>query len=347
MTQRSEGLSELNDHGYIDLNPSDAEELGICDGDTVEITSTARVGVRRGTRRPRERPKARRRVHAVPLRGRSREQGHERRRARPLGEDPRTEGDRRAGGQAHLTRHRRSSTGAAATTAGAGRYLWYGSPRAMRNARYSCSSSTTRARLCGSVIGPSDSRSSARASTSAESPCDPPTTNATLLRPSSPSAESLLGERFARELPAPDLQRDDVRAVGNRLEDVCALLGQGLRLAPAPRIAIGDLDHAHVRVGAQPLEVLVGCLSPEPLLETSDSDKRDPHPLLPVRVGAEHHVERPLRVTASDLDGEASRRSCARARPRRRPRRWRCRLPAIEMMMSPRWMPEISAGESG
>jgi len=39
MTQRSEGLRELNDHGYVDLNPKDAEELGVCDGDMVTVTS--------------------------------------------------------------------------------------------------------------------------------------------------------------------------------------------------------------------------------------------------------------------------------------------------------------------
>jgi len=39
MTQRSAGLCELNDHGYVDLNPRDADELGICDGDVVRVTS--------------------------------------------------------------------------------------------------------------------------------------------------------------------------------------------------------------------------------------------------------------------------------------------------------------------
>ncbi len=39
MTRRSEGLAELNDHGYVDIHPSDAEKLGICDGDMVEIAS--------------------------------------------------------------------------------------------------------------------------------------------------------------------------------------------------------------------------------------------------------------------------------------------------------------------
>ena len=39
MTSRTAGLAELNDHGYVEMNPADARELGICDGDTVEITS--------------------------------------------------------------------------------------------------------------------------------------------------------------------------------------------------------------------------------------------------------------------------------------------------------------------
>jgi len=39
MTSRSEGLSELNDHGYLEMNRVDAEVLGICDGDRIEVTS--------------------------------------------------------------------------------------------------------------------------------------------------------------------------------------------------------------------------------------------------------------------------------------------------------------------
>ncbi len=39
MTGASEGLSELNPHGYVELNAADAESLGICEGDTVEIES--------------------------------------------------------------------------------------------------------------------------------------------------------------------------------------------------------------------------------------------------------------------------------------------------------------------
>jgi predicted molibdopterin-dependent oxidoreductase YjgC len=39
MTSRSEGLSELNDHGYLEMNRADAEVLGICDGDRIEVTS--------------------------------------------------------------------------------------------------------------------------------------------------------------------------------------------------------------------------------------------------------------------------------------------------------------------
>ena len=39
MTDRSEGLCELNDHGYLELCASDAAALGICDGDRIEVTS--------------------------------------------------------------------------------------------------------------------------------------------------------------------------------------------------------------------------------------------------------------------------------------------------------------------
>ena len=39
MVSRSQGLSELNDHGYIEMSPADAAALGICDGDRVEVTS--------------------------------------------------------------------------------------------------------------------------------------------------------------------------------------------------------------------------------------------------------------------------------------------------------------------
>jgi formate dehydrogenase major subunit/formate dehydrogenase alpha subunit len=39
MTRRSGGLSELSDHGYVDLHPVDAKRLGVCDGDRVEVAS--------------------------------------------------------------------------------------------------------------------------------------------------------------------------------------------------------------------------------------------------------------------------------------------------------------------
>lgn len=39
MTGASQGLSELNPHSYAEINPADAEALGVCDGDLVEITS--------------------------------------------------------------------------------------------------------------------------------------------------------------------------------------------------------------------------------------------------------------------------------------------------------------------
>ena len=39
MTGRTAGLSELNDRGYLEMNPADARDLGICDGDSVEVTS--------------------------------------------------------------------------------------------------------------------------------------------------------------------------------------------------------------------------------------------------------------------------------------------------------------------
>lgn len=39
MTQRSAGLSELNDRGYVDINAADAASLGIVDGDTVRVES--------------------------------------------------------------------------------------------------------------------------------------------------------------------------------------------------------------------------------------------------------------------------------------------------------------------
>jgi hypothetical protein len=47
---------------------------------------------------------------------------------------------------------------------------WYGSPFTMVNARYICSRRTTRASSCGRVMGPSESFSSANASTSGPTP---------------------------------------------------------------------------------------------------------------------------------------------------------------------------------
>jgi predicted molibdopterin-dependent oxidoreductase YjgC len=43
MTSRSTGLAELNDEGYVEISPEDAESLCLCDGDRVDVTS------RRGT----------------------------------------------------------------------------------------------------------------------------------------------------------------------------------------------------------------------------------------------------------------------------------------------------------
>jgi formate dehydrogenase major subunit len=39
MTGHSPGLAQLNDHGYVEMHPADAERLGVCDGDNVEVTS--------------------------------------------------------------------------------------------------------------------------------------------------------------------------------------------------------------------------------------------------------------------------------------------------------------------
>jgi formate dehydrogenase alpha subunit len=39
MTNASPGLAELNATGYVEINPTDASELGVCDGDVVRIES--------------------------------------------------------------------------------------------------------------------------------------------------------------------------------------------------------------------------------------------------------------------------------------------------------------------
>jgi predicted molibdopterin-dependent oxidoreductase YjgC len=39
MTGRAEGLSELNPEGYVEISPEDAERLGVCEGDPLEIES--------------------------------------------------------------------------------------------------------------------------------------------------------------------------------------------------------------------------------------------------------------------------------------------------------------------
>jgi len=58
MTGHSPGLAELNDHGYVEMHSADAERLGICDKDTVRVTSAhgiveveARVGHESSPRR--------------------------------------------------------------------------------------------------------------------------------------------------------------------------------------------------------------------------------------------------------------------------------------------------------
>lgn len=55
MTGRAEGLSELNPEGYVEISPSDADALGVTDGDMVEVSSarakvTAPVRIAEGLR---------------------------------------------------------------------------------------------------------------------------------------------------------------------------------------------------------------------------------------------------------------------------------------------------------
>ena len=67
-----------------------------------------------------------------------------------------------------------------------------------------------------------------------------------------------------------------MRALGNRAQDVGALLGERTGLV-ATGVAIGDLDDADRRVGAEALEVLLGGVTPEALLQATDDDEDELH----------------------------------------------------------------------
>jgi hypothetical protein len=122
------------------------------------------------------------------------------------------------------------------------------------------------------VISPRDRRSSARPSTSEERPSGPPRTNATWLRPETPSEASfcasdlLRGERFA--LLA--VEGHHVCAGGEALEQALAFGGEHLLLGAAVHVFFRDLDHLDGEVAPEAVQVVLAAFG-GPALQPPDS----------------------------------------------------------------------------
>ena len=154
--------------------------------------------------------------------------------------------------------------------------MWYGSPRLMRNARYSCSSRTTRARLCGSVMRPSDSCASARCEHLGSQAHRAAHHKHQVARAVELQILEVRRELLTGELATARIERDHVGGRRNGLEHVGALIGKRTR-AVAAGVAVGHLDDAHLRVRLEPLEVLVGGIAPVALLELADRNDGQLH----------------------------------------------------------------------
>ena len=89
MTRRVEGLNELVPTGFVEINPADAERLGVDDG--ARVTLETRRGTHRGAG-PGDRSRRRgHRLRALPLLGIA-GQPTDQRGPRPGGQDPRVQG---------------------------------------------------------------------------------------------------------------------------------------------------------------------------------------------------------------------------------------------------------------
>ena len=83
-------------------------------------------------------------------------------------------------------------------------------------------------------------------------------------------------ELLARKLTAARIERHNVGGRRDGLEHVGALIGKGTCGVP-PRVAVGHLDDAHLRVWLEALQVLVSGITPVALFELSDSDDGQLH----------------------------------------------------------------------
>ena len=92
MTARTDGVNEIADHSFIELNTRDAEALGIADGDPVRVSS------RRGTIARVREDEPRPYLDALPLPRRQQQLAHHCR-AGPRVQSPRVQGVRREGGE--------------------------------------------------------------------------------------------------------------------------------------------------------------------------------------------------------------------------------------------------------
>ena len=86
------------------------------------------------------------------------------------------------------------------------------------------------------------------------------------------------GDAFARKLSSAHVKQDDMRMLGQLLQNRAALL-RARTFFPTDlrRIAIGHLVDAHLRVAFKTLQVLVACLLPESLFQLPYGNDLDFH----------------------------------------------------------------------
>ena len=83
---------------------------------------------------------------------------------------------------------------------------------------------------------------------------------------------------LARKLPAVHIEQNDMRVLGQLLQNRAALLrARAFFPTDFRRIAIGHLVDAHLRVAFKTLQVLVACLLPESLFQLPYGNDLDFH----------------------------------------------------------------------
>ena len=83
---------------------------------------------------------------------------------------------------------------------------------------------------------------------------------------------------FARKLSSAHIEQNDMRMLGQLLQNRAALLrARALFPTDFRRIAIGHLVDAHLRIALKALQVLVACLLPESLFQLPYGNDLDFH----------------------------------------------------------------------